>query len=285
MPGDTRDSGQINISIDESFRPVMEEELKVFRSSHPGAVITASYKPEAECLKDLQKDSTRMVFVTRGLSGDELAYYRSKLQFEPSVDILAYDGVGIIVNNASADTTFTRGELADILEGKGGGSQPYTAVFDGLNATSTIRYAMDSILRGNAFDPHHVFAAENSTGVLKYVASHPAALGFVGIGWIGNPEDTVQDAFREKIRITAVQCAQCPGVPGVYPTQMDILTKRYPFTRGLYYIKKENYDGLGTGLVDFLKYERGQLIFRRAYLVPAILQFNVRDAKVKSGIK
>lgn len=278
---DTRDSGRINISVDESFRPVMEEELKVFRSSHPGAVINASYKPEAECLKDLQKDSTRMIFVTRGLTQDETAYYRSRLQFEPSYDILAFDAVGVIVNNASPDTAFTVGELASIMRGKGGQAKPYTVVFDGLSATSTIRFAMDSILKGNPFDPNHVFAAENSTGVIKYVSAHADALGFVGVGWIGNPEDSVQEGYRQKVRIAALQCTRCPETTFEYPTQEQILTKRYPLTRGLYYIMKENYDGLGTGFVDFLKYQRGQLIFRRAYLVPAILQFNVREAKVK----
>ena len=30
-----------------------------------------------------------------------------------------------------------------------------------------------------------------------------------------------------------------------------------PLVRGLYYIIKENYYGLGSGLVDFMKYERG----------------------------
>jgi phosphate transport system substrate-binding protein len=278
-PPDTRKAGRILISVDESFRPVMEEELKVFRASNPGADIIASYKPEAACLRDLQNDSTRMIFVTRGLTPDEVGYYKGKLQYEPSFAVLAYDAVAVIANKAAPDSVFTVGELADILKGKS--AKPYTAVFDGLNATSTIRFALDSILRGGAFDPSHVFAADNSTGVIQYVATHSDAIGFVGVDWIGNPEDLVEEGYRQKVTITPVQCAVCPGQPYVYPTQEQILTKRYSFTRGLYYIMKENYDGLGTGLVDFLTYQRGQLIFRRSYLVPAILTFTIRNAKVQ----
>jgi phosphate transport system substrate-binding protein len=56
---------------------------------------------------------------------------------------------------------------------------------------------------------------------------------------------------------------------------------RYPLVRGLSYILKENYEGLGSGFANFLIYERGQLIFRRAYLWPARMQFEVRSAGIK----
>jgi phosphate transport system substrate-binding protein len=58
-----------------------------------------------------------------------------------------------------------------------------------------------------------------------------------------------------------------------------MLTRRYPLVRGLYYIIKENYSGLGTGFISFLKYERGQLIFRRAYLGP-VMDFGIRDVQI-----
>ena len=51
--------------------------------------------------------------------------------------------------------------------------------------------------------------------------------------------------------------------------------------RGLYYILKENYSGIGNNFVNFLVNERGQLIFRRAYLVPARMTFNIRDVQLQ----
>jgi phosphate transport system substrate-binding protein len=56
------------------------------------------------------------------------------------------------------------------------------------------------------------------------------------------------------------------------------MLKRYPMVRGLYYILKENYGGLGSGFANFMEYERGQLIFRRAYLGPNKINFNIRKA-------
>jgi len=66
---DTLTSGTVHISVDESFRPVIDEQVKVFESSYPDAKIIVHYKPEADCLRDIIRDSlTRMVIVTRGLS-------------------------------------------------------------------------------------------------------------------------------------------------------------------------------------------------------------------------
>ena len=52
-------SGTIRISVDESFKPVIDSQLKVFESSFPNARILVEYKSEAACLRDLAGDSTR----------------------------------------------------------------------------------------------------------------------------------------------------------------------------------------------------------------------------------
>ena len=77
--------------------------------------------------------------------------------------------------------------------------------------------------------------------------------------------------------------AGCPDSPYVKPTQLGILTKRYPLVRGLFYILKENYNGLGAGFVDFMQFERGQLIFKRAYL-GSKMGFAIRDVKINEKL-
>src|SRR5688500_5957354 len=71
QPRETTTSGTIHISVDESFKPVIDSQIKVFESQHPDAHIVVQYKPEADCLRDLNVDSIRMVIVTRGLSESE----------------------------------------------------------------------------------------------------------------------------------------------------------------------------------------------------------------------
>src|SRR3954469_9185628 len=62
---DTRTEGTIHISSDETFKPVIDSQIKVFESLHPDAKIIVHYKPEADCFRDFAVDSIRMVVVTR----------------------------------------------------------------------------------------------------------------------------------------------------------------------------------------------------------------------------
>src|SRR6185312_5096045 len=227
---DTPERGTIHISVDETFKPVIDSEIQVFEALYPNTKIIADYKPEAECFKDLMKDSTKMIIVTRGLTPQEEKYYKDKISFSPTWSRVAYDAIAVIVNKNDPDSLFTMNEIRGILEGSTGDKQ--MAVFDGLKETSTIRYAVDSILKGHRFDSSRVFAEKNSEGVINYVSKHKNVLGFVGVSWIGNPEDTTQTSFLTKVRIASIQCT-CPEKSFIKPFQANIMLKRYPMVRGL----------------------------------------------------
>lgn len=267
--------GTIRISVDESFKPVIDSQIKVFQASFPDAHIIAAYKPEAECLKDLSNDSIRMVIVTRGLTPGEVQGFKSKLSFEPSSGLLAFDGVTLITNKNSKDSLFSVADISEILAGNT--AYTYKMVMDGVTATSTVRYAIDSILRGKPISKN-VEAAKSSRDVIEYVAKDPNALGMIGVSWIGDRDDSLQLSFLNKVKIASIQCDLCPDQPYTKPYQANLAMGRYPFRRGLYFILKENYSGLGNGFVNFMATERGQLIFKRAYLLPATMSFEVREA-------
>jgi len=274
---DTINSGTIHISVDESFAPIIDEQIKVFMSQNPKAKIIPHYKPEAECLKDILEDSTRMVIVTRGLTADEELFYNDTLSFIPLWGKLANDAITVLVHNSSKDSLFSVAEIKSMLNGTTG--YPYELVMDGLKATSTVRFLIDSVLRGQPL-AGKVLAAQNSEGVIDYVSKHPNAIGFIGVSWIGNKDDSTQLTFLKKVNIAALQCANCEEEVYVRPYQANIAMKRYPLNRGVYYVLKENYAGLGKGFVNFLTHEKGQLIFRRGYLVPDRMAFQIRKANV-----
>jgi phosphate transport system substrate-binding protein len=281
-PSDTIKSGTIHISVDESFKPVMEEQIRVFERSFPEAHIIAEYKTEADCFKDLYNDTlNRMIIVTRGLTDEEDEYFFDKLKYRPKWSNIANDAITVLVNSKSNDTLFTLERLKKQLSGQINRDQKI--VFDGLNATSTVRFAMDSILKGLKFDTSVVQAVKSSREVIDYIAKTENAIGFVGISWIGNPEDSAQVNMLNKVKIAYVSCVVCDDEPFVKPMQASILTRRYPLVRGLYYILKENYNGLGTGFINFLNQERGQLIFRRAYL-GSRMDFGVRKVKINQKL-
>ena len=269
---ETTTSGTINISVDESFKPVIDEQIQVFESLHPDAHINVHYKPEAECLKDLDNDSIRMVIVTRGLTEPEREAMHKKLTYSPRFGPVAYDAIAVLVNNASKDTTFTMQDIRSIAKGTSG--YKYKMLLDGTSATSTVRFVIDSLLRGEALS-QNVVAAKSSQAVIDYVSANNDAIGLLGVSWVGNKNDPNVLSFMEKVKIAELECRDCNGVY-VKPYQANIALSRYPMVRPLYYILKENYDGVGSGFSNFLIYEKGQLIFRRAYLLPGRMELDVR---------
>jgi len=273
---DTPKQGTIHISVDESFKPVIEEQIKVYQSTYPDAHIIATYKPEVECFKDLQSDSTRLVIVARGLTDKEIDYYKAQLLFKPQFALVAYDAVAIIVNNKGKDSVFTIDRLKNILSGK----VPITAVMDGRNATSTVRYLQDSILKGEKFGKN-VVASKNNEDVITTVLNNEDAIGFVGLDWIGDNYDEKQQELLKKIKLGLVECVRCEE-KGLFakPSAASVSFAQYPLARPLYFILKEGSTGLGTGFTNFLSLERGQLIFRRSFLVPAMMNFNKRRSNI-----
>lgn len=274
---DNTEEGTIRISVDESFKPVIEEQLKVHQSSFPKAHIIASYKSEADCFRDLQNDSTRMIIVARGLNEKEAEFYKSNLSYKPQYAELAYDAVALIVNNNASDSIFTFEAVKDILSGK----HKITAVMDGKSATSTVRYLKDSVLKGGDFGSN-VVAANSSQEVINIVTSRTDVIGFVGMSWIGDLYDPQQQSYLKKIRLARVECTACLE-KGVFakPSQSTITYGQYPLARPLFYVLKENHAGLGTGFMNFMSLERGQLIFRRSFLAPAKMAFHKRTSSIK----
>ena len=276
IPVESPTSGTIHISVDESFKPVIDYQLKVFESSFPNARILVDYKPEAACIRDLYNDSTRLVIITRGLTLPEERYFNDTARTPAISGILAYDAIAMVVSKSSSDTLMTMDQVKALLKG----DSKREAVMDGTTATSTVRYLMDSVLRGQPLGKN-VVAAHSSPEVISYVAGNKEAVGFVGVSWIGDREDSTALAFLKKVNVVAVACDACPGKPFVYPYQANIALMRYPMVRGLYYILKENFSGVGNNFINFLQYERGQLIFKRSYLVPGRMSFELRNMEIQ----
>ncbi|MBS1602243.1 MAG: substrate-binding domain-containing protein [Bacteroidetes bacterium] len=275
-PQETSTYGTINISVDESFKPVIDSQIKVFESSFPDAHIIAHYKPEAECLRDLTTDSTRMVIVTRPLSLQEEKFYVDSFHLTPQEGPLAYDAISVIVHPGAKDSILDMKDVVDMLNGTDTQHQP---VMDGLSATSTVRYAIDSILKGAPLGKG-VKAAPSSMAVVDYVANNPRAVGFIGVSWIGDRSDPNDTTFSKRVTVAALECTGCLGKTHVRPYQLNIAWKRYPLVRSLYYILKENFSGVGSNFANFLQYERGQLIFQKAYLVPARMRLEERPVEL-----
>ena len=269
--------GVIHVSADESFKPVIDEMVQVYESRHPSAKILVTYKPEADCLKDMLVDSIRLIIATRTYNDEERELLVDSMKVSPKSMTVARDGISVIVHPSNPDSLYTMQDIKEILTSRY--NKTLIPVFDGVKATSTVRFVIDSVLRNDTLTSK-AMAARSSEGVLDYVSQTPGAIGFVGVSWIGNPEDSSQLSFLKKIRVAALESTNIKGA-FVKAYQANIYIKRYPMVRDLVYILKENHKGLGKGFADFMSGEIGQLIFKRAYLAPAQKRFGIRPVQLK----
>lgn len=275
-PQDTVNSGTIRIAADESFKPFLDEQIKVFKSSNPKANFIVSYKSEIECLKDFTSDSTRMIFITRGLDKREEASLKNHLGFSPTFGILAYNAIAILVHKDAKDSLFTMKDLSERLVG----NNPQTVVMDGNNLTGVVRFLKDSLVKQQAFGKN-VVSTNGSAEVIEYIKTHPEAIGFVAMNWIGDSYDPKQVQDRKIVKTALLECTLCTE-KGLYakPSQATISRGEYSLSLPIYFHLKENAPGLGSGLLNFMSLERGQLLFKRSFLVPAKMSFQKRNSMI-----
>ena len=272
---DTATEGTIKISVDETYQPLIDAEIKVFESLYPKAHVIASYKPEAECFKDLLNDSARMIIVTRDLNQEERDYIKGQ-KITPNSLLLAWDALALIVNKENPDSILNMNQVRGIMDGTNT-ERKWQLVFDNAN-TSTVRYIMDSINKGKPL-PSNTMAAKTNPEVVDYVSKNKDAIGVIGVSWISDPNDSLSIAFTEKVSVVRLRADN--GSEFVKPYQAYIGIGSYPLKRGFFFCLKEPYHGLGTGFATFLGSYEGQLVIKQFRLFPARLNVVFREANLK----
>ncbi|GAA4378120.1 substrate-binding domain-containing protein [Hymenobacter koreensis] len=284
---DTPTSGSVRLSADATFEPILRSHVDTFQKIYTQAKLNVSYKPEQEVITALLDDSVRAVVVARQLTADEKAVF-DQLKIVPRTAHVATDGVAIIVHPSNPDSLLTMAQLRDIfsgaktqwkqLGGKSGALGEITVVFD-QNRSSTARYVQDSVTRGAAL-VKKAFASESNPKLIEYVASHPNAIGVIGVNWISDQDDSQVQSFLRKVRVAGISRSDSPKKADEYvqPFQAYLATKEYPLLRNVYIITREARAGLGTGFASFVAGNQGQLIFLKSGLMPATGQVRLIQA-------
>lgn len=276
-PTDTYSSGVIAIAADESFEPIVQEEIDVFESLYPLAGIVPRYTTEVEAINLLLKDSVRLAIATRTLTEEEMNSFHSR-KFYPREIKLATDGLALIVNRANQDSLMTVRDFSRILTGEAkewkevnpnsrlGAIQ---VVFDNKNS-STVRFAMDSICGGKPLAEGNVSALKTNRQVIDYVAKNSGAIGVIGVNWLGNRSDTTNLSFREEVRVMAVSAGDVATSENSYkPYQAYLYYGNYPLARPIYALLNDPRNALPWGFTSFMTSDKGQRIILKSGLVPA----------------
>jgi phosphate transport system substrate-binding protein len=122
------------------------------------------------------------------------------------------------------------------------------------------------IIHGQKFGPAN--RAGSSPEMLSFVVNHPAALGFVSIGWLGD--------YKDKVKVLELSDPAAPdslGIQGQYftPHQAHIYRGYYPLTSDVYIYSRADMYSVAAGFITFVTSAPGQKIVLNDGLVPATM--------------
>jgi phosphate transport system substrate-binding protein len=285
-PQDTLFSGVITVAIDETLAPFVQEEIDVFEAQYALADIIPNYTNEVEAMNLLLRDSVRFVVATRPFTEDEIDSFHSRKFFPKSFKI-ATDGIALIVHKENPDSILNTATLQRIFSGKvtrwkelfpASRGDTIRVVYDHSNS-STVRYVLDSICRGEGLSPRS-YGAGTNRAVIEYVARTRDALGVIGVNWISEEYDSLSREFRSEIQVVRVSREETPTYQNSYqPYQYYLNSGDYPFTRSIYINLNDPRSGLPSGLTNFIISSKGQRIILKAGLLPATMPVNVVHVK------
>jgi len=249
--------GKLVLGVDESLRPVVDSELKIFSYLYPDAEITPVYLPEKEIAEKLLANELQTGLICRNLYKDEMEFIKIKYQHNPQTFKLAEDEIVAAVNTSNPLNNISYNDLKDILSGKiTDWRQLYPALKDEspiivvITGSSSINRFFSSV--SNSLSATSVYALDTTTDVIDYVRDNPSSVGIVGGSWF----------YKTGSSYPNVKLLSYAGDNG---STEDL--NQYP-VREVYAVTHEPFVGLGTGFISFVASQKGQMVLEKAGMTP-----------------
>jgi phosphate transport system substrate-binding protein len=282
---ETPTSGDIKISVDESFKPVIDAEVFTFTTLYTRAKVKPEYKPEYDVVNDYMDDSVKVMVTSRKLSDSQVQYLRDKLIVARTITF-AYDALALITNKDNLDTLIEYKTIKDIFTGQiknwkevnpKSKLDRISVIFDS-NKSGNIRYFRDVFGMTNTLG-NNFYAVNSNAEVIDFVSRNPDAMGIISVNWISDRDDSLSMSFVKKVNVVAVSQQFINDGSYYRPYQGSIYDKSYPFVREVYLITRETFKGLGSGFIQWATGEQGQRIVLKSGLVPATMPIRLVQLK------
>jgi phosphate transport system substrate-binding protein len=225
-----------------------------FKAQHPGTTFDIAAEGSTTGIAAIIDGTAQIGMSSRRAKSSEVAAASSKgVNMKPT--IVAYDGLGVIVNFANPIKGLTKkqveqiftGEITDwsAVGGSGGKISIYTRNTSSGTYSDWKELAMkkrDYASGAQKMAGHEQIAAE--------VGKNPSGVGYVGL------------AYMKAGGIKVVP------IDGLIPTQASVIDKSWPYARPTFYYTNGTPSGVAKEFVDFTTGPVGQKIVDRVGFVP-----------------
>ncbi len=283
---DTPTSGKIKVGIDDSYKLMMEAQFDLFTHFYKDASFDTIYDAETNIINMFLKDSIETMVISKQLSKKQMEDLRANL-IVPTSTLIAHDAVAFILNKNNKTNQFLYDQIRDIFQGKiktwnqidsKSGLGSLKMIFD-KNGSANVRYFKDKF-KITEF-PSTFSAAASNDQVISYVEKNKNAIGIISVNWISDPQDSISHNFLQRTQVAGITAFEGSTSSDTHykPFQAYIVDQSYPFTRDVYFINRQTYNGLGLGLASFIAGEKGQTVILRSGMVPAAAPVRVIELK------
>ncbi len=239
-------TGSLSLSGSTSMEELVKALAEAFNEKNPDLVIDAQFNGSGQGIKDAQDGKADIGNSSRELKAEETGL---------TANVVAIDGIAVIVNKENTVADLTIDQLAKIYTGEiknwkevGGKDTPIVVI--GRDAASGTRGAFEEILK---VADKCVYAQEkDSTGGVKTaVQSTPDAIGYVSLE-AADADDTVS-----KVKLDGVEASEENIVAGSYKLSRPFLMA----------VKEGNTKAEVKAFIDFALSAEGQEIVKNLKLI------------------
>ncbi len=172
--------------------------------------------------------------------------------------IVAFDGIGVIVNGGNSVTSLTKRQVEQIFTGditdwsQVGGAPGKISIYTRNTSSGTYSDFKELAMKKRDYAGSSQKMAGNEQ-IAAEVAKNPNGIGYVGLAYLHDPG----------IKTVAID--------GALPTEESVIAKKYPYARPTFYYTNGDPSGEAAKFVEFTLSDEGQRVVRKVGFVPVRL--------------
>jgi phosphate transport system substrate-binding protein len=247
--------GMLQIKGSDTMVNLVQAWAEAFMEAYPGVLVSVTGGGSGTGIASLFNGTADIASCSRTMSAKE----RTQAQthgWTPQEDIVALDGLAVVVHPENPINTLTLTQLADIFTGRitnwheiGGSDRKIVLLSREVNSGTHVyfkKHVLSEAGDRSEFAPTALLLP-SSQSIADEVSNNIAGIGYYGMGYTSS---------RQKV----IAVAQRAGQPGTWPTDEAVRAATYPISRPMFFFTRDTENDLVTLFKQFVLSPEGQAI-------------------------
>lgn len=257
--------GSIQIKGSDTMVNLGQAWAEEFNKANPAVNVAVTGGGSGTGIAALISGTCDIAECSRAMEPKEIGHAEAK-GVNPVQQVVALDGIAVVVNPKNPVKNMTMDQLRDIFMGNvknwkefGGKDAPIVMLSREVNSGTHLFFKEHVLRRGNAKAPEefspYALLMPSSQAIADEVANNEEAIGYYGMGYISSAQKTIA-------------VAKDANSPYIEPTVEVVKLNIYPISRPLYIYTNGEPKDVTKKFVEFVFSKDGQEIVRELDFVP-----------------